>query len=713
MSGTKRKRGQAFDKHPYLSGNFAPIQQILPLTPCSHVGDIPSELAGGEYVRNGGNPVSNEDLGRDAHWFDGDGMLSGVLFRRTDDGNIQPEFVNQYILTDLFLATSISKHTRKPILPSIATLVNPLSTLLHVTLVIFRTLCLVLLSFLPGSRQSIKKISVANTSVVYHNGRALATCESGPPMRIALPGLETVGWYDGIRAGNEPEPNPDHPSLEHEQTLGGGGLLGFMREWTTAHPKVDPESKEMFLFHSCFAPPYVQYSVIQQDPEAVSEKHALPIRLLNRPVPGITSAKMMHDFGVSKLNTVIMDLPLSLDPLNLAKNRAPVEYDTSKNSRFGVFPRYSPHETTWFEAPACCIFHVANTWDVEDARGGKCVRMLTCRLTSSTVVFSAGNIIAPLIAPKPTMAVVAAEENRKMPFFSKYGADVDPDADALEAKPLLQETIVRLDPLGEQAHNKSGLNDAWVDVEGDQCRLYFYEFSLESSQISSQYALAAIPFEFPSTHPDLEMSDARYIYGCSTSGSSFGAALGKAAKIDILVKIDAASLIKTGETMKGRGQLPPVTGCVDQRSLSQVLGSREQRDSIKAFEMPAGWFAQEPRFVPRSDARSEDDGFLLTYAFDESQLDGQGEVPNDDMAGSRSKSELWIIDALDMKTLVARVSLPQRVPYGLHGAWFSEKQILGQRAIEKTRSLASVANDTDSESGVWWAIRDRIEYWLG
>ncbi|KIX06154.1 uncharacterized protein Z518_04128 [Rhinocladiella mackenziei CBS 650.93] len=114
--------------HPYLSGNFAPVHQTQPLTPCKYSGEIPEELRGGEYVRNGGNPVTNGDLGRDAHWFDGDGMLSGVSFTRTTNG-VQPEFVNQYILTDVYLAAMSSKYLRVPTLPSIATLVNPLSSL--------------------------------------------------------------------------------------------------------------------------------------------------------------------------------------------------------------------------------------------------------------------------------------------------------------------------------------------------------------------------------------------------------------------------------------------------------------------------------------------------------------------------------------------------------------------------------------------------------
>lgn len=157
-------------------------------------------------------------------------MLSGVSFRRTGGKNteIQPEFVNQYILTDVYLSSKTSKHLRTPILPSIATLVNPLSSLLRITLCIFRTLFLIILSHFPGSLREIKKISVANTAVLYHDGRALATCESGPPMRIALPSLETIGWFNGKKAEGE-------FSGESGPGFGGGGLLDFMREWTTAH----------------------------------------------------------------------------------------------------------------------------------------------------------------------------------------------------------------------------------------------------------------------------------------------------------------------------------------------------------------------------------------------------------------------------------------------------------------------------------------------
>lgn len=631
--------------HPYLHGNFAPIHKVQPLIPCSYEGTIPEELAGGEYVRNGGNPVTNEDLGRDAHWFDGDGMLSGVAFTRTEKG-IQPRFVNQYILTDAYLSTISTPSLKLPILPSIATLVNPASSLINIILRIFRTILLVILSHLPGSRQAIKKISVANTGILYHDGRALATCESGPPMRVSLPGLETVGWFDGRSAEGE---SPDQ-KIDGEG-FGGESIMSFMKEWTTAHPRVDPITKELILFHSTFFAPFVHYSVLPENQNTTPQ----PRRLINKGVPGVASPKMMHDFGVSFNHTVIMDLPLSLDPRNLARNQPVVSYDPEGRSRFGVFPRWSPDKVRWFDTNPCCIFHTANTWDTVSPITHQTtnVHMLACRLTSASLVFSAGDIAAPI--PKSPIDLAMAEE--------------------------------------------------------EQCRLYYYDFDMSDPTqniIKHQFSLLAVPFEFPSMRDDASMSAAKYMYGCSVSDSSFGAALGRAVKIDSLVKVNAEVLIQ-----RGLQNLPkPIVGCVDERSVAEILAANDPHDPIQVFKLPPGYYAQESRFVPRFNSSSEDDGYLLSYIFDESQLDYQGNAPSD------AKSELWIIDAKDMRTVIGKIKLPQRVPYGLHGNWFEEAEVENQRPIETIRQLPVMMNkDIDDaawagDASVWHDIWMDCSHWM-
>lgn len=427
-------------------------------------------------------------------------------------------------------------------------------------------------------------------------------------------------------------------------------------------PRVDPRTSELLLYHSTFAPPYVQYSIIS--PSQITKSNVLrapETKILNAPVAGMSSAKMMHDFGVSSTHTIIMDLPLSLDPLNLVKNKPVVAYDPNSISRFGIFPRYQPHDVRWFETNPCCIFHTANSWNSQDPLSKQeTVSMLACRLTSASLVFSAGDLAAPV----PISATCKYEK------------------------------------------------------EEEQCRLYFFEFQLgpqydsdnsgstkHCNVISNQWALCAIPFEFPSLNESFSMSAAKFIYGCSVEGTSFGAALGRAVKIDSLVKVNVERLIE-----KGKAKPPTqITGCVDKRGISEILASEDPDDPIQVFRMPLGWYAQESRFVPRSNGNSEDDGWLLTYVFDESQLNADGECPE------TARSELWVIDAKSMMDVVARVYLPQRVPYGLHGNWFSEDQILNQRPATQSRSVPRSSQHARSTSPLWrlWmSTRHAIQSYL-
>ncbi|KAK3397552.1 retinal pigment epithelial membrane protein [Sordaria brevicollis] len=630
-------------KHPYLSGNFAPVQKCYPLTPCSYEGTIPADLAGGQYVRNGGNPaINNDESARESHWFDGDGMLSGVLFRRVERGNgnengderktttIQPEFVNQYLVTDVYRFAQENRHwMRRPFMPSISALLNPCTSAVRVLLKVLRTVALVLLSWLPGwSKTKVKRISVANTSVLYHDGRALATCESGPPLRFMLPGLETVGWFNGATTENEPSSDYEKIDKAGGAGFGGKGMLSFMKEWMTAHPRVDPETGELIAFHSFSCKPYVSYTIIPRSGVSTSP------RLMSVPVPGMAGPKMMHDFGVSKDHTAIMDMPLSLNPLNLLKGRPVLSYDGAGKTRFGIFPRYHPERVQWVETNPCCIFHAANCWDTvsgedPDNRNGlepmATVNLLVCRMTSASLIFNAGNLPTPV---------------SKAPIPREY-------------------------------------------QEEEQCRLYYYSFSLTplNQRILHQFALSAIPFEFPTLSPAHAMTQARYIYGCTTTSpsASYTSSLGKSVKIDALAKIDVTTLIARGTAPDNPCPPESIKGCVDNRSVSDILTSstekEEENDPIQIFTFPPSHYAQEARFVARhNDVGEEDDGWLLTYVFDESQIDREsGEC----MEGA--KSELWIIDAKGMKEVVAKIRLPQRVPYGFHGAWFGEDEVLGQR----------------------------------
>lgn len=660
---SRRKTSKKEYVHPYLSGNFAPVTTECPLTDCLFDGTIPEEFAGSQYVRNGGNPLANSELDRDAHWFDADGMLAGVLFRRTPEGAIQPCFLNRFILTDLLLSTP--EHSRLPYLPSIATLVNPHTSIFWLMFEIIRTFVLSILTWLPGlgltSDQKLRRISVANTSVFWHDGKAMAGCESGPPMRIMLPGLETVGWYTGEEdeevVGDIKEKQGGVTRKNGTKGFGGGPpIIKMLREFTTAHPKIDPKTQELLLYHMCFESPYLRISVI---PPARSDRSALPPHartIKGLAVRGLKQPKMMHDFGATSTHTIIIDVPLSLDMLNLVRGKPILHFDPSQSSRFGVMPRYEPGRVRWFESPeACCVYHTANSWDDVDtlvsrkdllADGSssettKGVNMLGCRLNSATLVYTAGNLLPPShVLPPPNCP--------------------------------------------------------------EKCQLYYWRFDLEDAKantISHEFALSDVPFEFPTINEEYSMQQARYVYGTSMRDGTFDAGLGKAAKIDALVKVDVETLIRKGKAMWNQGRLK-AGDSVDTRTVEEVLaaqrdGTASPDDAIRIFEMPRGWYAQETTFVPRRGSTSlrEDDGWLVCYVFDE--LTGLHPSTGEVLPGAAS--ELWIIDAKEMRDVVCRVKLPQRVPYGLHGTLFTEEQIAAQKPIDpsQVRNWAMSVNNVD------------------
>ncbi len=81
----------------------------------------------------------------------------------------------------------------------------------------------------------------------------------------------------------------------------------------------------------------------------------------------------------------------------------------------------------------------------------------------------------------------------------------------------------------------------------------------------------------------------------------------------------------------------------------------------RVFDHGPGRAAGEPVFVAREGGTAEDDGWLVTFVHDLG-------------AGT---AELVVLDAGDFDTrgYVARVALPQRVPFGFHGNWVPDRSV--------------------------------------
>ena len=157
-----------------------------------------------------------------------------------------------------------------------------------------------------------------------------------------------------------------------------------------------------------------------------------------------------------------------------------------------------------------------------------------------------------------------------------------------------------------------------------------------------------------------------------------------------------------GISLAGQGLLPRF-GDVDKRSCEEILSAQREGivdPDIAIFDLPAGLVGQEPSFVPKSDAVSEDDGYLLFYVYDEAQLAASGDAPDD------SKSQLWIIDASKVgvypstDAVVGIVDLPARVPYGLHSSFITAEQIQSQLeyqnpAAELIQAVTATTKESD------------------
>jgi len=88
---------------------------------------------------------------------------------------------------------------------------------------------------------------------------------------------------------------------------------------------------------------------------------------------------------------------------------------------------------------------------------------------------------------------------------------------------------------------------------------------------------------------------------------------------------------------------------------SESTGVRTQ-----IHELGSDRYCGELVFAPRPDATAENDGWLLTFVHDE----------------SANQSELLILDAQNLDgEPVARVLLPQRVPYGFHATWVDAERV--------------------------------------
>jgi carotenoid cleavage dioxygenase-like enzyme len=275
------------DQNRFLHGPFAPVEEELTVFDLPVTGSVPAGLSG-RYLRNGPNPLGLEDPGYrfwEGHWFLGPGMVHGVRLR---DG--KAEWYRNRWVRSRQLAEALGEKW-------------------------------------PAGPVHSDMDFAANTHIIAHAGRFLATVEAGP-LPYELSGeLDTLGPCDF-----------------------GGTLPGGF----AAHTKLDRRTGDLHAIAYFWAWDHVQHVVIGADGQVS--------RTTDIPAPG---GPMMHDFALTARYVVLLDLPVtfSLDAVS-AGLKLPYTWNPAHQARVGLLPRNDPSaDVRWFEVDPCWVFHTLNAYD--------------------------------------------------------------------------------------------------------------------------------------------------------------------------------------------------------------------------------------------------------------------------------------------------------------------------------------------------------------
>src|SRR5262249_50310935 len=118
-----------------------------------------------------------------------------------------------------------------------------------------------------------------------------------------------------------------------------------------AHPKIDPETGELF-FYSYFSPDFIYFVANKNGEIFHKEKLIMPF------------ISMMHDFAITENFTILPVFPLTWDLQRLFRKEPIFKWEPNLNTRFAIMPRYGKNrEIIWFEDKACLGFHVINAYE--------------------------------------------------------------------------------------------------------------------------------------------------------------------------------------------------------------------------------------------------------------------------------------------------------------------------------------------------------------
>ncbi|EFX02417.1 carotenoid oxygenase [Grosmannia clavigera kw1407] len=287
----------AYPQQPQFSGFMKPCRFEGEVGNLEIEGTLPPEI-NGTFYRVMPDPQFPPYI-LDDPWFNGDGNVSAFKFHH---GAV--DFKQRYVRTEKFVREREAKRT---------------------LLGKYRNKYTDAVDF--------KIRTTANTNIFYFNKMLLAIKEDALPYAMDPITLETIGLHDF---------DGQMPSLTY-----------------TAHPKVDPTTKEMIGFGyeaRGDGTPDVCYTNVSPDGKVTQ------IVWLVAPV-----VAMIHDFAVTKNWVLFPIIPQVCDLEEMKKGGEHWRWDSNVPFYLGVLPRYGATgaDVKWFRAPNAFPGHTTNAYENE------------------------------------------------------------------------------------------------------------------------------------------------------------------------------------------------------------------------------------------------------------------------------------------------------------------------------------------------------------
>lgn len=285
------------DNNEYTGFN-APMRLEFDLNDCVVEGKIPDEINGNWYQLTS-DPMYPPKFD-DENFFNGDGIVTKFAFH-----NGKVDYKLRYVQTDRLTAEQEAGHAL------FGRYRNPYTD--------------------DPSVKGVKR-GVVNTTPVWHGGKLLGLKEDDLAMELDPHTLETKGWWD------------------------------FGGKWTsetmTAHPRLDFDTGEMFIFGyeaAGLATRDVALGVVNKAGELVKEEWFQ--------VP-YDSSSWMHDFAVTKDYIIFPCPPTNADLEGMKEGGPHWKWHPEKPTWVGVMPRNgSVKDMRWFKGPGLSFYHFMNAFN--------------------------------------------------------------------------------------------------------------------------------------------------------------------------------------------------------------------------------------------------------------------------------------------------------------------------------------------------------------